>query len=293
MPPSLRCRSLFAPVMILVMHAALVRRLSEFDPLRELNLNLIENNMSSTVIIVAIIVAIIALVVYLLTKKSPTSVPTPTPPSPTGGPTPLPNGVHLTLINQSANVSAADVSTYIAAQQAQIDQDFSPHWGGSAIIDEVAGGWPVYLLDVSDVQGALGYHDVDVNNVPYAKVFVQTSSQAGISWQSVASHEVLETLADANANTTDVGADGCSWYQEVGDPVEDQSYVKNGVQLSDFVLPSWFTVGGIAPFDFLNTLSTPFSVTAGGYATEVCNGQTVQVGLSEKASVDRKYSRKK
>ena len=234
--------------------------------------------------VILLLIIAIFIVLYLVTRKKPK------PPIPTKGPAPLPNGVHLTLINQTS-VSSADVEAYLKAQQDQIDKDFSPKWGGSAVIDQNPGGWPVYLQDVSDVPDALGYHDVDASG-PYAKVFVQTAADNGTAWQVVASHEVLETLADSNANTTDVGPDGCDWYQEVGDPVEDKTYQLQGVPLSDFALPSWFTVGGVGPFDFLGILSAPFTVTSGGYAESVCNGKVVtHAGKDHKPefSVDRGY----
>src|SRR5207237_7017002 len=147
------------------------------------------------------------------------------------------------------------------------------------------GGWPVYLLDTSDVPNALGYHDVDKNGVPYAKVFLQTAKAAGVPWQAVASHEVLEVLGDANANTTNLGFDGCQWYQETGDPVEDRSYTRLSIPLSDFITPGWF--GGSAPYDFLHALTAPFTVTSRGYAIKICNGQTVTVGGTSMKSIDK------
>lgn len=239
--------------------------------------------------ILGLLIAIIAVLVALFKGKTPVKPPQP----PTKGPNPLPDGVHLTLVVQTTNVSESEVVAYLAAQQAQINEDFSPLWGGSAIIDRTPGGWPVYLQDLSDVQNALGYHDVDMNNVPYGKVFILTSRNAGIKWESVASHEVLEILGDADANTTDLGPDGCKWVQETGDPVEDRFYVKNGVQVSDFVIPSWFTIGGKAPFDFLNVLTAPFTITPGGYAIKICNGQTVVVGGATSVSVDRVVAERK
>lgn len=238
-------------------------------------------------IAILIILVVIAVIAFLL-KHPNVVVPKPPPPTPNGPPA-LPKGVHLTLVVQTKNVSTSEVAAYLAAQQNQIDADFSPAWGGSATIDQQPGGWPVYLQDLSDVQNALGYHDVDANGVPFGKVFILTAARANIGWQSVASHEVLEILADANANTTDVGPDGCQWIQEVGDPVEDKSYSRLGVVLSDFATPAWFTVGGTAPFDFLNVLRAPFTVTAGGYAQEICNGQVKVIGGAARTSVDKSY----
>ena len=246
-----------------------------------------------TVLIIVGVILFAALIAYLVYRgsenpKPPIPPPPPPPPPPGGGI--LPTGVHLTVINQSSSVTVGDVDVYVNAQQSQIDRDFQPAgWGGQATIDTKPGGWPIYLIDNTDVANALGYHDVDGNGVPFAKVFVRTSEQNGVSWQSVASHEVLETLGDSNANTTVVGPNGCNWYRETGDPVEDLSYQINGVELSDFVTPSWFTSNGQAPFDFLRKLSAPFTVTPGGYAASDC-GQITGSRHAEKGwSVDKDY----
>lgn len=240
------------------------------------------------VLLVIVVLAVIALLLFAkYGKGTPVQPPQPPPPPPPSGG--LPNGVTLTLVVQTTAVPKSDVTAYLAAQQAQLDKDFSPAWGGSATF-VAEGGWPIYLEDTSDVAGALGYHDVDASGVPYARVFVKTSARAGISWQSVASHEVLEMLADANATTTVVGPDGCNWYREVGDPCEDLSYFVNSVELSDFVFPSWFDPNGQRPFDKLGGLSAPFTVTPGGYAASDCGTAQGRVHSSKGWSVDKDYA---
>ncbi len=234
--------------------------------------------------ILGILAAIIAVLVAIFRKK-------PTAPTPTKPPVPLPNGVHLTLVSLTTQASPSDIAAYLQSQQDQINLDFAPVWGGSAVIDQKTGGWPVYLLDVSDVPNALGYHDVDTQGIPYAKVFLQTSKAANVAWQAVASHEVLEILGDSNTNTTDLGPDGCQWVQETGDPVEDRFYIRNNVTLSDFVTPAWFTIGSVGPFDFLQALTAPFTVTPLGYALKICNGQTITVGGAAKLSIDKAYNK--
>lgn len=228
--------------------------------------------------------------------KPPVPPPPPPPPPqpPSGGPAPLQTGVHLTVINKSARLTAADVVQYAAAQQVQIDRDVSPRWGGSAVIDTQPGGWPVYLIDNADVPGALGYHDNDANGVPFAHVFVAFSIDNGVAWQSVASHEVLEMLGDPRPSVQlveDPGPDGCGWIQELGDPIETFSYQVNGVPMSDFVLPAWFTVGAAGPYDFMNVLKAPFTTAPGGYAQSDCGGTIVQHENAEQKPrfSDREY----
>lgn len=244
-----------------------------------------------TELIAAIGAAILVVLALILGKSSGTTPtpkppkppvpqpPQPPPPVPQGGPAPLQSGVHLTIVNQSARLSTADIVAYAAAQQIQFDRDFSPTWGGSAVIDTQPGGWPVYLVDQADVPNALGYHDEDSNGIPFGRVFVAFAIDNGVAWQSVASHEVLEMLGDPHPSThitTDPGPDGCAWIQETGDPVEQSSYQINGIMLSDYVTPAWFTVGALGPYDFLQVLSAPFTTAPGGYAQSDCGGTIVQ-----------------
>jgi hypothetical protein len=103
----------------------------------------------------------------------------------------------------------------------------------------------------------------------------------GVSVASVLSHEVLETVADYDANDWSQASDGTLWAREVADPVESWGYtiVVGGTQVlvSDFVLPSFFDPGAPAPYDHLNRLGAGFSIGQGGYAIEMTGGQARQV----------------
>ena len=227
------------------------------------------------------VILIVGLFFFLRRKKKKPPVPTPPPP-------PSPSGQHLTLINQSSLVSDVDIAAYVMDQDSQLRNEFAAAWNTQAFIDTQAGGWPVYLLDNADVPGALGYHDF--NTTPFAKVFVRTSLDAGVSWQSVASHEVLEMVADPGPTFQSLpDAQGNLWALEVGDPVED---TLDG-SLSNFILPAWFVSGSQGPWDDKNVLTHDHGLTAGGYAIE--NGQQV-FGPAAKADAihtDKDYVREK
>jgi hypothetical protein len=70
---------------------------------------------------------------------------------------------------------------------------------------------------------------------------------------------------------------GIFWAGELCDPVESNLiiYTLPGnikVGLSDYVLPNWFSADSTArPFNKLNTLNTPFSLSPGGYAIIINN----------------------
>jgi hypothetical protein len=69
-------------------------------------------------------------------------------------------------------------------------------------------------------------------------------------WSRGWSHEIVETLVDPDlTNRWALGL------REVGDPVENVTYSLDGVQVSDFVFPSYF--GGSGPYDQAGAQTSP------------------------------------
>ena len=143
-----------------------------------------------------------------------------------------------------------------------------------------------YIYDSTQAEVELGYHD-EINDVPYAKVFVKTildangavlaSSGAPTVSQRI-SHEVFEMLVDLRANSWWSDYSGTTLYAaEVCDPVESNVVsVHVGttlIQMSDWVLPAWSDPqASKGPFNHLNTLTNPMSVDKGGYIITQTNG---------------------
>lgn len=141
--------------------------------------------------------------------------------------------------------------------------------------------WPIYILEDPDVADALGYHDVDPNGKPYGRVFTTISRRAGVSLSSVLSHEVIEAFVDPYCNDwSDSGS--YSVAHEACDPVQNSTYVYHGVELSNFVTREWFDAAAkrdpLRPrqFDYLDHLSAPFQLEAGGYLIVMEDGQVSQ-----------------
>lgn len=205
----------------------------------------------------------------------------------------------ITIVNQSSVVSAHDFAAAVDACQRQVNEHFAPAWGGLAaqlVAQQAASlhapqdvaGEAIYVLDDSDQQGALGYHELTATDSPVGYVFAKTTIEAGDLWQVTLSHELLEQIADPYIDTCVevqlpqgapapgvVGLVGHRRNQtalvayEVADPVENDTYMIDGVPLSNFVLPAWFqspaTPGVQGPFDYLQKLTAPLTLTAGGY----------------------------
>ena len=165
--------------------------------------------------------------------------------------------------------SKLDPATLIriaAACDAQMNNEFKEEYGGDYEVragsgpQDIRSGEQVYSFvpTLAQAPGASAYHDEDGNGVPVAFCAVTTcGSLLGPTGISVdASHELLEAGADPSCNLMADNLQGLLVAYEVGDPVEIQTYpshVDGGVQLSNFVLRSWFNPKGQAPFDFMTS----------------------------------------
>lgn len=133
----------------------------------------------------------------------------------------------------------------------------------------------IHLLDTSDQQGALGYHDEDGNEIPFAKVFVKDSEAGGTSASAVASHEMTEMLVDLHVNLLALDPKSNRVYAyEVGDPVQGNDYDvgapegrTTGIKVSDFALADWFDTNTPAdhPTSFRGSVKGPFAIAPQGY----------------------------
>lgn len=200
----------------------------------------------------------------------------PKPPVPTPTPTPKVNILGtIAVVNQSTTDSDATVQKWINAVKIQADRDIAPYWGGSVDFQFVGkntpppADWYCLIVDNADVAGALGYHDVGPQGQPIIKVFTEFEAQGAGSSSITLSHEIAESISDTNANTTIQGFDeqgrACLYFQENADPVENDTYQINGVDVSDFVTKQWFVKGSTAKLDILGQVSKPFQILPGGY----------------------------
>ncbi len=126
-----------------------------------------------------------------------------------------------------------------------------------------------------DQPGALGYHDLSPQGVPYGKVFPILDAQDGANLSTTTDHEGKELTEDDTINLARTGSDGAFWADECCDAVEQDEYTIDGVTLSNFVLPAWYSgvvdptlaaLGVRGSYDFLGKLTAPLTLTAGGYA---------------------------
>ncbi len=204
--------------------------------------------------------------------------------------------MQISVINHSNGlVSDEAIQTAIRAINRQIEEDFTPYWGMPArlrlegrsvempdkiVLADMRGDAVLYLWDKTDIANAIGYHNRNHAGVPYGFVFLSVAEKINEPWSVTLSHEALELIADPDVNLLVAGPhpteerDVFYWY-EMCDAVQDETYEIDGVAVSNFVLPLYFTgtrtddeKGGRN--DFLSrerdgaTLSS-FGINRGGY----------------------------
>lgn len=182
---------------------------------------------------------------------------------------------NIAIINQSTLVSEADLALWLPALQQQLNDDYSPVWGPTAVLQletqAVQGQWSLVLMDEADQPGDLGYH-VDDTGVPAAKIFCRITQESGTAVSSVMSHELLEMMTDPACTRMDESG---RYIVEVADPVEANYYEINGVTVSNFVTPEYFgLVRSASPrWDLLRELGGPCPMLLGGGYQMEWNGR--------------------
>jgi hypothetical protein len=195
----------------------------------------------------------------------------------------------VSLWNCSTLVTDAEVTRVCRALQRQVDEHFAPVWNVTAVIAPSAktikplpGAWIIRIFDRCDESGALGYHSDENNDgVPDGVVGIQDDIDDGVPWSSTASHEVLEMLADPEAiRCIQVGTR--VYALEVCDVPEAQSYDIDGVAVSNFVFPSYWSRGK-GPWDHLGKLKGPCPLIGpGGYASYATIGNWQQMDAQQR-----------
>ena len=171
----------------------------------------------------------------------------------------------ISIINFSSELKDKDIQTAIRAVNRQVMDDFMPIWGSGYLLrlheasfdplqsdslkeEPVRGEGVIYLVDEASLPGALGFHDLNAGETPFGFVFILDPND----WTVTLSHEVLELIIDPIAFIFVPGPDPRDptnldkfvWHTyEVCDAVEETSYKIDGVEVSNFVTPSYFGYG--------------------------------------------------
>jgi len=213
--------------------------------------------------------------------------------------------MRIAIANVSETIGDTDFRAAVHAVQRQVREDFAPVWGMTASlrvlkIDRNAQPNPdakmndviMYVGELGDdpqsVQGAVGYHTQNLGGIPYGFVFTDVAAQINEAWTTTLSHEVLELIADPEANLLVLGPHPERPQElvlrpyEVCDPVQGDAYDSDGIQVSYFVTPLYFAEQAhptLEQTNFLNLKLDRFGVRPRGYYSylDLTQGRYVDV----------------
>lgn len=201
----------------------------------------------------------------------------------------------LNFVNESKVLGANDAVTIASALKTFTTQVCTawniPNMPVVQSNTRSASGWNVCVVDQfpKPIQ-AYGYHEI-LNGQPIAYIRAGAFATAplgkfrkGISFKgkviskdryqegtaSVVFHEVIEMLIDPNINkVSGPDSQGRRWLMEPADHVRGALYrIPVGgtdVIAPDWTLPAYYDLSAKGPYSYLNSVSTPFTLTPTGY----------------------------
>jgi len=192
--------------------------------------------------------------------------------------------VTIACINKATVDLGVPLDKLTATLQKCFDQHFLPVWGYPVKLynTKVAKptDWQFIYFDDADTAGALGYHDLTTKGQPISKVFVKTTLASKELVSVTACHELFEMVIDPIANLWAEAEDGTEYAYEMSDPVEEDTFLVDGIEMSNFVYPTWFEPfkhPAGTKYDHLGLLKKPFSMTKGGYVIVKNKGKVKEV----------------
>lgn len=201
----------------------------------------------------------------------------------------------ISVINRTQGVvKDSEILFAIRAINRQINEDFLPYWSFGASLrlegsteeipnkehpEDMRGDAIIYICDKVDTKEALGYHDQNFNGIPYGFVFTRLARQLREDWSVTLSHEALEITGDPATNLLVMGPHPDQLEHrnvfhafEMCDAVQAESYEIDGVVVSNFVLPMYFTPGNdikgrndFLGYEYRKKTLDSFGVNHGGY----------------------------
>jgi len=190
------------------------------------------------------------------------------------------NPVRIACINKAETDLGVPLARLTAVLQKCYDEYFLPVWGYPVKLYNTRkakpSDWQFIYFDNADQAGALGYHDLTEKGQPISKIFVRTTLDNRQQVSVTACHELFEMVIDPIANLWAQATNRTEYAYEMCDPVEEDTFKVDGIEMSNFVHPSWFEPFIHPPgtkFDHLRRLKKPFSMTKGGYVIIRRNGR--------------------
>jgi hypothetical protein len=207
--------------------------------------------------------------------------------------------VHIALVDMSATITDHELAEVAGALNEQLQADVAPAWNVRATIgaypEPPTGTWRLELHETIELEGAAGFHSDD-RGQPYAQVAL-----ADGHWTLSASHELIEMVIDPTGARLHTAAALSGWQGdtprvrylvEACDPCEEVHYEVGGVEVSDFILPSFYRSsprGSLAAYSHTGAVAEPLQILDGGYISfeDPTSGDIWQRFVVKGKNVDR------
>lgn len=201
--------------------------------------------------------------------------------------------IHIGLVPADDDaVPIGELLRVAAALQMQLTRDFEPVWKIPAVVSAFSSlnQLPpacLPLIILGDGRLGPGGHAFHTTKKGTPIGLVEWKPKG--SWSLAASHELLEmvcdpqgkrkvmgdSIADLHRANVEPGNDDylpqgqVGYLLEICDPCQDQPYALNGFQVSDFVLPRFYSRGGTecGCYSFAGNVAGPLQLCDGGYVT--------------------------
>jgi hypothetical protein len=180
--------------------------------------------------------------------------------------------VRIACINKAKTDLGVSLSKLTAVLQKCYDTCFLPVWGYPVKLYNTTkpkrSDWQFIYFDDAKEAGIEGYHDLTRHGQPISYVYVKTSLDDDVPVSVTASHELFEMVIDPIANLWAQATNRTFYAYEMCDAVEEDTFMVDGLQMSNFLHPSWFEPFKHPPhtkFDHLGLLKKPFTMTKNGY----------------------------
>jgi hypothetical protein len=189
---------------------------------------------------------------------------------------------------QPSMPTSADLAKVTAALQVQVSRDFEPIWGLDAnvacfpALEQVPTGYMTLVLveRLPSIPAGLSPGGKKRSTARHGVHYAAGSRpvalvEYGESWSLLASHELLEMVVDPWGNRTLAGRSlkedqgQVEYLLEICDPCQGETYLIDGVLVSDFVTPDFYATSYTAGlrYSFLGRVTEPRQVLSKGYLT--------------------------
>jgi hypothetical protein len=162
----------------------------------------------------------------------------------------------IIAVKNHSKIPEEDIFAAVRAINRQIAEDFEPYWdlGATLRLADRKARKPTADAIIRIYPHGHDYH-WSPTGLPEAHVFTDLSTLAResvpwLTWANSLSHEALELIADPQLNTLVRGPHPTRpkrivfHYREICDPVQSETYLIDGITVSNFVLPHYYNSMG-------------------------------------------------